>query len=259
MLDSVEDGSEREGVAVVVEVAHGHDVSDHSSLDEQRGDPPCGCPATVLVDRQSEAEPLRFLDELARGVEILCERLLGEDVLSGGEGRPDERGAHAGMCCDVDDLDLRMLEELGEIVEDRLDAVGLPHAHRRLGTHVVHAHDPLPVPRIARKVRRPHDPAASHNADARTVALRERRLVVEVQSVHPLCCAIWVVLTYRLASSGSAIWSRRGGNPLTIASRSSTTRVPISRSASGEPGTMWREDGTRGPRIGWAAASGSDG
>ena len=85
MLDAVEDGSEREAVVVVVEVGHGHDVSDRALLDQQRGGPPRGCPTTVLVDRQSQAEPLRLLDELPGGVEILGERLLGEDVLSRGE------------------------------------------------------------------------------------------------------------------------------------------------------------------------------
>ena len=157
MLDCVEDGSEREAVVVVVEVGHGHDVSDRASLDEQRGDPPRGRPATVLIDRQSQAEPLRLLDELPGDVEILGERLLGENVLSRGESLPDERRTHVRMGGDVHDLDLRMTEQLGETVEDRLDAVGLPNARRRLGAHVVHTDDALPVPRVARQVRRPHD------------------------------------------------------------------------------------------------------
>ena len=110
MLDFVEDRSEREAVVVVVEVGHGHDVSDRAPLDEQRGDPPRGRPATVLVDRQSEAEPLRLLDELAGGVEILGERLLGEDVLSRGESLSDERRTHVRMGGDVDDLDLGVTE-----------------------------------------------------------------------------------------------------------------------------------------------------
>ena len=41
-----------------------------------------------------------------------------------------------------------------------------------------------------------------------------------------------VVRTYLAASSGSTAWRRRGGSPRTMASRSSTTRAPISQSAS---------------------------
>ena len=59
------------------------------------------------------------------GVEVLGERLLGEDVLSRGESLSDERRAHVRMGGDVDDLDLRMAQELGEIVE-HLDAVRPP-------------------------------------------------------------------------------------------------------------------------------------
>ena len=119
-------------------------------------------------------KPLRLLDEFPGGVEILGERLLGEDVLSRGESFSDERRTHVRMGGDVNDLDLRIAEELGEIVE-HLDAVRLPDFDRRLGAHVIHADDPLPVPRIARQMRRTHDRPAAHDADPRTVRLREAR------------------------------------------------------------------------------------
>ena len=108
------------------------------------------------------------------------ERLLREHVLARRERLPDDRGAHVGVRGDVDDLDLRVAQELVEISEDPLDAELLAHARGRLRPRVVHADDALSVAPVARKVRRPDDAATPDDADARAVVHREGRVVVEL-------------------------------------------------------------------------------
>ena len=175
MLDLVEDGAEREGVVVVVEVRDGDDVADRALLDEQRGRSPGRRPAAVLVDRDARPQAFALLDELASRLQIVRERLLGEHVLAGRERLPDERRAHVGVRRDVDDLDLRVAQELVEISEDPSRRRTPRTRPRRLRPQVVHADHTLSVAPVARKVRRPDDAAAPDDADARAIVHRERR------------------------------------------------------------------------------------
>jgi hypothetical protein len=165
---------------VVVEVAHRDDVADRTVLDEQRRHAPCGRPPAVLVDGELESSPLRLAGELARRLHIERERLLRQDMLPGLEGAADELRAGGRMRRDVDDLDLRVGEELVERRKHPLDPELLLDPRRRLRSQVEDADDALVVPAIRREVAQPNDAAAPDDADPGPPALGEDRAVLEL-------------------------------------------------------------------------------
>ena len=122
MVDLVEDRADREVVVVVVEMGDCYDVPDRAALDEEARGAPGRGPASVLVDRDLQSQPLTLRDELAGCLQVGGERLLRKHVLPRGQSLPDECRTHVRMRRDVHDLDVRMAQELVELSEHVLDA-----------------------------------------------------------------------------------------------------------------------------------------
>ncbi|MEJ7689226.1 MAG: hypothetical protein WKF76_01660 [Nocardioidaceae bacterium] len=133
-------------------MSHADDLTDRSLPDQQGGRPPRRCPAGVVVHRHPNPRVVCLGEQSWQALQVLRgqgQRLLGQHVLAGRDGRLDPLQAVLGGGRDVHEPDLGVGQELlGAPVDAAHEGKALLDRGRGLGAaapDAAHAHAVVPV------------------------------------------------------------------------------------------------------------------